>query len=132
MFDIGFAELLLIGIVGLLVIGPERLPTAVRTAGLWLGRLRRSFNEVKRDIERELRTDEIRQTLHNERILRELKDTQAQLNELKAPLNAETLLGADTTTVQNSGPASGADRAAPGQGPAAGPTDEANRPDQQP
>ena len=41
MFDIGFAELLLIAVVGLLVIGPERLPSAIRTTSLWLGRLRR-------------------------------------------------------------------------------------------
>jgi sec-independent protein translocase protein TatB len=104
MFDIGFAELLLIGVVGLLVIGPERLPMAVRTAGLWLGRLRRSFNEVKRDIERELRTDEIRQTLHNERVLRELKETQAQLKDLQSPLTPGSLLCSDPG--KTAGPAS--------------------------
>jgi sec-independent protein translocase protein TatB len=92
MFDIGFTELVLIAIVSLLVIGPERLPETLRTAGLWLGRIRRSFNEVKRDIERELRTDEIRQTLHNERVLKELRETQEQLNSLKAPLDANQLL----------------------------------------
>ena len=54
MFDIGFAELLLIAIVGLLVIGPEQLPGTIRTISLWLGRLRRSFNEIKSDIEREI------------------------------------------------------------------------------
>ncbi len=47
MFDIGFAELLIIGVVALLVIGPERLPEAVRTASAWINRLRRSFNEIK-------------------------------------------------------------------------------------
>jgi len=129
MFDIGFAELLLIGTVSLLVIGPERLPTAVRTAGLWLGRLRRSFNEVKRDIERELRTDEIRQTLHNERVLRELKDTEAQLNELKAPLNAETLLGAGTDSTPKPGAA--ADQAETGKDSSVTPADQPTRPDQQ-
>ena len=44
MFDIGFAELIIIGIVALLVIGPERLPGAVRTASLWINRIRRGFN----------------------------------------------------------------------------------------
>ena len=47
MFDIGFSELLLIGVIGLLVLGPERLPTAVRTASLWIGRIRRQFNEIR-------------------------------------------------------------------------------------
>ena len=46
MFDIGFAELVLVGVVGLLVIGPERLPGTIRTASLWLNRFRRSFNDI--------------------------------------------------------------------------------------
>ena len=54
MFDIGFPELVLVAIVGLLVIGPERLPEALRTLGLWLGRMRRSFVAVKSEIEKAL------------------------------------------------------------------------------
>jgi sec-independent protein translocase protein TatB len=53
MFEIGFPELILIAVVGLLVIGPERLPEALRTLGLWLGRMRRSFVAVKTEIEKE-------------------------------------------------------------------------------
>ena len=105
MFDIGFTELVLIAIVSLLVIGPERLPETLRTAGLWLGRIRRGFNEVKRDIERELRTDEILQTLHNERVLKELRETQEQLNALKAPLDAGALLSEEPKEKSPSGPA---------------------------
>ena len=56
MFDIGFAELLIIGVVSLLVIGPERLPGAVRTVSLWLGRFKRSFNEIRQEIERSCTT----------------------------------------------------------------------------
>ena len=52
MFDIGFPELVLIAVVALLVIGPERLPEALRTLGLWLGRMRRSFTAVKAEIEK--------------------------------------------------------------------------------
>ena len=52
MFDIGGLELLLIAVVALLVIGPERLPETLRTIGLWLGRLRRSFTSVKAEIEK--------------------------------------------------------------------------------
>ena len=64
MFDIGFAELLLIGVVGLLVIGPERLPGAIRTTSAWVSRIRRGFDEVKAEVQREL---------HNDEIMRELK-----------------------------------------------------------
>lgn len=73
MFDIGGLELLLITVVALLVIGPERLPEALRTLGLWLGRLRRSFTSVKAEIEKEIGMDEIRRQLHNEAIMDEMK-----------------------------------------------------------
>jgi len=73
MFEIGFPELVLIAIVGLLVIGPERLPEALRTLGLWLGRLRRSFVSVKTEIEKEIGMDDIRRQLHNEAVLEEMK-----------------------------------------------------------
>ena len=69
MFDIGFSELLLVGLVALLVFGPDRLPGAARMAGLWVGRLKRSFNAIKTEVERELGADEIRRQLHNEQIL---------------------------------------------------------------
>tara|TARA_R110001592_G_scaffold363393_1_gene687234 strand:- start:79094 stop:79429 length:336 start_codon:yes stop_codon:yes gene_type:complete len=63
MFDIGFTELVLVGVVGLLVIGPERLPGAIRTANQWLGRLKRGFNDIKREVQQELHNDEIMQEL---------------------------------------------------------------------
>ena len=55
MFDVGFWELALIGAVALIIIGPKRLPGAVHTAGLWIGRARRMVREVKADIDREMR-----------------------------------------------------------------------------
>lgn len=69
MFGISFSELVLVGLVALLVLGPERLPGAARTAGLWIGRLRRSFNAIKQEVEREIGADEIRRQLHNEHIM---------------------------------------------------------------
>ena len=78
MFDVGFSELLLVGLIALLVLGPERLPVAARMAGLWIGRLKRSFNNIKSEVEREIGADEIRRQLHNERILeleREMKQS---------------------------------------------------------
>ncbi|MFT5887440.1 MAG: sec-independent protein translocase protein TatB [Zhongshania sp.] len=81
MFDIGFAELLLIAIVGLLVLGPERLPIAIRTVSLWVGRLRRSFGEIRAEIEREVGADEIRRQLHNESVMASLKDSKNKIDQ---------------------------------------------------
>ena len=63
MFDIGFFELVLIGIVALLVIGPERLPGVARTAGLWVGKMRGFVSSVKQDIDQELKADELKRIL---------------------------------------------------------------------
>jgi len=82
MFDIGFMELVLIAIVSLIVIGPERLPGAIRTATLWIGRAKRSFNQVKSEIEREINTDEIRRQLHNESIMAGIEKAKKQADTL--------------------------------------------------
>ncbi|WP_417582665.1 Sec-independent protein translocase protein TatB [Nitrincola sp.] len=67
MFDIGFLELLVIGVVALLVLGPERLPHAARTCGLLLGRVRRSFSSIQSEIRDELRAEEPRRTTATDR-----------------------------------------------------------------
>ena len=61
MFDVGFSEMLMIGIVALVVIGPERLPKVARTAGLLLGRMRRYVSDIKADINREMQLEELKQ-----------------------------------------------------------------------
>ena len=81
MFDIGFAELVIIAVVSLVVIGPERLPDAVRTVAKMLGRAKRTYGNLRRDLEREIGADEIRRELYNEAILEELKQTRQELNE---------------------------------------------------
>lgn len=81
MFDIGFAELLVIGVVALIVIGPNRLPETIRTLALWLGRARRTYSQFRRDLEQEIGADEIRRELHNEEIMAQLRDTQNQLHQ---------------------------------------------------
>lgn len=63
MFDIGFLELLVCAILALLVLGPERLPKAARTAGLLLGKVRRSLNNMQDELERQVRTEELREKL---------------------------------------------------------------------
>jgi sec-independent protein translocase protein TatB len=89
MFDIGFAELLAIAVVGLLVIGPERLPGAIRTGSLWLNRIKRSFNDIKREVEQELHNDAVLQDLR--KTGRELKtqtdSISEQVKEAMEPLN---------------------------------------------
>jgi sec-independent protein translocase protein TatB len=60
MFDIGFSELMVIGIVALIVIGPEKLPKVARTLGHLLGRAQRYVNDVKSDINREIQLDELK------------------------------------------------------------------------
>jgi len=60
MFDIGFSELLVIGVVALIVIGPEKLPRVARTLGHLLGRAQRYVNDVKSDINREIQLDELK------------------------------------------------------------------------
>ena len=65
MFEVGFWELSLIGVIALLVIGPERLPGAARTVGLYVGRIRRYVQHVRSDIERELHAEELRRMVDN-------------------------------------------------------------------
>ncbi len=91
MFDIGFAELLLVSVVGLLILGPERLPGAIRTASLWLGKLRRGFNTIRAEIEREINADEIKQDLHNQAIMESLQQAEKDLRDsLEGPDDTST------------------------------------------
>jgi len=84
MFEIGFPEIVLVCIVALLVLGPERLPEALRTLGLWLGRARRSYLAVKNEIEREIGMDEVRRQLHNEAIMEDIKRLEREGREMQA------------------------------------------------
>jgi len=82
MFNIHSTEILLILIVALIVIGPDKLPSAIRTASLWIGRFRRSFYKVKAEVERELNTDEIRRQLHNESVMAQIEDAKTKVNKV--------------------------------------------------
>jgi sec-independent protein translocase protein TatB len=90
MDNIGFSELVLLGIIALVVLGPEKLPGAIRTASLWIGRLKRSFNSIKTDIEREIGADEIRRQLRNEAIMDKFKQTKAQVNDAVNTVKKQT------------------------------------------
>lgn len=87
MFDIGFLELMVIAIVGLFVIGPERLPTTIRTVALWVGRIKRNLLETRREIEQQLGADDIRRELHNEQVMRDWEKMKDVRKELEAQIN---------------------------------------------
>lgn len=84
MFDIGFAELLIIAVVALVVLGPEKLPVAARTLGLWLGRIRRTVGSIQSEISEELRIEEMKRTaaVSKEKLDRELDDMRTPFNEV--------------------------------------------------
>jgi len=67
MFDAGFLEMLVIGIIALVVIGPERLPGVARTIGGWIGKARAFVDSTKRDIEREINASEMRELLDSQK-----------------------------------------------------------------
>ena len=103
MFDIGFAELLLIGVVSLLVVGPEQLPGAVRTVLAWVNRFRRSFDQIRTEVQRELHNDEIMQKLkaESQQLEQQARNTTQSIEkEIQALGNeaSESLQGASSTT----------------------------------
>ena len=63
MFDFGFWEIAIVGIITLIVVGPEKMPSLARKAGLYFGKHNRFFNKVKSDINEELRMDEIKEQM---------------------------------------------------------------------
>ena len=87
MFDVSFWELLIIGLVALLVIGPERLPGVARTTGAWLGRAKRFVTDVKSEIDEELRTEELKRILKEQNLSNPshsiLEDTKKEFSEIQ-------------------------------------------------
>jgi sec-independent protein translocase protein TatB len=97
MFDIGFSEILVVGVVALIVIGPERLPKVARTLGHMFGRLQRYVNEVKADINREMELDELRKLQSEvqsaarsieESVTKAAHDVEGGVRSVEAELNA--------------------------------------------
>ncbi|MCU7891378.1 MAG: Sec-independent protein translocase protein TatB [Candidatus Thiodiazotropha sp. (ex Ustalcina ferruginea)] len=88
MFDVGFWELTIIALVALIVIGPERLPKVARTVGLWLGRGRRFIANVKADIDKEIKAEELKEVIEKQATLANpvheiLEETRNDLNQIK-------------------------------------------------
>ena len=83
-------ELMLVVLVTLLVIGPERLPETMRTLGLWIGRLSRSFTAMKVEIEQEIGMDDVRRQLHNESVMAQMKQIEDEVkNSIEPPVMQE-------------------------------------------
>ena len=78
-------ELMLIVLVTLLVIGPERLPETLRTLSLWVGRLSRSFTATKIEIEKEIGMDDVRRQLHNESVMAQMKHIEDEVKNAIEP-----------------------------------------------
>lgn len=91
MFDIGFWELLLIAIVALVVVGPERLPKLIRVVGLWVGKANASVQSIRSEISRELRAEELKQAL-NKTVL----ESEQSINALKTSVDLTEIDSAKT------------------------------------
>jgi sec-independent protein translocase protein TatB len=117
MFDIGFSEIVVIGVVALVVIGPERLPKTARTVGLLFGRLQRYVNEVKADISREMELDELR------RLQREMQGAAQDLEQ--SVKGAASDFAASARSVEQELNAAATEAASPSSVPAAQPASAA-------
>lgn len=104
MFDMGFAELLVIAVIGLLVIGPKRMPEAIRILGYWLGKLRRSVHSARQEMEREFGLDEMRRNLHNEALLSQLENERKQIEQSLDSVNNGLNTTAENNNDSNAGP----------------------------
>ncbi len=126
MFDVGLSELMVIGVVALVVIGPERLPKVARTAGLLLGRLQRYVSDVKADISREIQLDEMKKLQQQvtdqvkgleASVSHELREVESSVSSVVAPLATDGAASAAQTSEAKPAAAAPATQAlAPGAG----------------
>lgn len=93
MFDVGFSELLMVGLVALLVLGPEKLPRAARLAGLWVGKARSVLAAAKAEIKQELAAEEMRQLMQQNiagEVQKALDDTRSAVDDINFNIQAAT------------------------------------------
>lgn len=114
MFDLGFSELLVIAVVALVVLGPERLPKAARFAGLWVRKARAQWYSVKSEFEREMAADDLKRSIGDptrdlrrdvEDIRRELDETSAQVGTTLREARADATDSAKPAKADEAGPA---------------------------
>ncbi|MCX7552676.1 Sec-independent protein translocase protein TatB [Marinicella sp. S1101] len=85
MFDIGFTELLVVFVVALLVVGPERLPMVARKFGMYVGKMRRSFQSIKDEVEQELEIEAVKAQLKENAMIAEAKELEAEMKKTIGP-----------------------------------------------
>lgn len=114
MFEVGFAELFLLGVIALLVVGPDRLPGLARTVGVWVGKAQRLVGQVRADIEREVRADELRKAAKEYSPTAVLSDVRKEVEDFTSDLSrpADLDAGADETGEPAAGDARADGRAA--------------------
>ena len=105
MFDIGFWELLLISVLGLLVLGPERLPRVARSVGLWTGRARAYVRQLSAELDREMQADDLRRSLEAGK--QTLQDAQS---EIQSVVDASTTAMTDQQDASNGVPVKPSDK----------------------
>lgn len=127
MFDIGFWEILFIGVVGLLVLGPERLPTVATMAGQWIGRLRRFANHMRKEIRDELEAEHLKQVLEEQN--REMQSLRKEMTEVRREAESAASTDTDTGQRRTKGAGAGARSDQRRSTETAGSPDAAERPD---
>ena len=95
MFEVGFAELFLLGVIALLVVGPDRLPGLARTVGVWVGKAQRLVGQVRADIEREVRADELRKAAKEYSPTAVLSDMRKEVEDFASEVSRPADLDAD-------------------------------------
>jgi sec-independent protein translocase protein TatB len=108
MFEVGFSELVMVGLVALIVIGPQKLPTVARVAGLWIGKTRNTIDQVKTEINLQLEAEELRQlgqqNIIAEQLQQTIADSEAAVLEINAAFDAfgdQTIIEAEATENQS-------------------------------
>lgn len=95
MFGIGFFELLVIAVLGLLVFGPEKLPDAIRTLAFGLAKAKRTWLSTRRELEQELGMDDIRREIHNAQIMSDIEKSKSQFDNAIATETTDSDAAAD-------------------------------------
>ena len=95
MFDFGFWEIAIIGVITLIVVGPEKMPSLARKAGLYIGKLNKFFTKIKSDINEELKMDEIKEqiSMDEEQII--LSEVAQEVKSSAEPLNEDNILSSE-------------------------------------
>jgi len=88
-FEIGFWEIVLVAVVALIVVGPERLPGLARTAGLLMGKARRMMADVKAEVDRELQLEDLKRTFRQHANFSDLKDVSDQVKSFREEIEQE-------------------------------------------